>query len=493
MHTPQSTDGGLARPTDGGLARHSDGGLALHSDGGLARQALVAELRQEAERLGFSRLGIAPAGRPPHHDAVGRWLSAGLAGVTASWMARHEPLRADPATLLPGVRSIIMLATDHATGPAAAAHHGGRGRIARYAWGDDYHDLLRSRGNRLAAWLEARVPGCRTRAVVDSAPLAERDFAWLAGLGWFGKNTMLIDPRAGSFFLLTGLLTDLDLPADAAVVTDHCGTCTACLDACPTGALPAPGVLDAARCISAITIEDRGPVATELRAGLGDWVFGCDVCQEVCPWNRHAPGSREPAFQPRDGETTLPLEELLRLDDAGFRDRFRRSPVLRAKRRGLARSAALALGNRPHPPSLPALAAALDDGEPVVRAAVAWALGRWIAAGVEGAAARDLVSRRLLVESDAAVRRELTAAAGEPPQAGTAAAGEPPQAGTAAAGEPPQAGTAAPGEPPQGDIAAVQPPPACDPPVAEASSSSPSQLDVSSMSADGSRPGPSSA
>jgi len=428
------------------------------------RLELAAELRREAVRLGFSRLGIAPAGRPPHHEAVGRWITAGLAGVTASWMSRHLPLRADPATLLPGVRSVIMLATDHATGhsPSGSPPQGGRGRIARYARGDDYHDLLRSRGNQLAAWLEARVPGSRTRAVVDSAPLAERDFAWLAGLGWFGKNTMLIDPRAGSFFLLTGLLTDLDLPADAAIVADHCGTCTACLDACPTGALPAPGVLDAARCISALTIEDHGPIATGLTSGFGDWVFGCDVCQEVCPWNRHAPGSSEPAFQPRHGEATLSLAEILRLDEAAFRERFRGSPVLRAKRRGLARSAALALGNRPHPPALAALAAALDDGEPVVRAAAAWALGRWIAAGVEAAPAGELVSRRLSIEADALVRRELTAAAGAPPQGSTAAAGEPPHGNTAAAAAQPRAVSA-------------------------------SQPDVSSMSAEGSRPGPSSA
>jgi epoxyqueuosine reductase len=420
---------------------------------------LVAELRREAERLGFSRVGIAAAGRPPHHDAVGRWLTAGFAGVTTPWMRRHEPLRADPATLLPGVRSIVMLATDHATtaappAGAAGARDGvapappdGRGRIARYAWGEDYHDLLRDRGSRLAAWLESRVSGSRARAVVDSAPLAERDFAWLAGLGWFGKNTMLIHPRAGSFFLLTGLLTDVDLPADTAIVADHCGTCTACLDACPTDAFPEAGVLDAGRCVSAVSIEDHGPVAAELREGVGDWVFGCDICQEVCPWNRHAPGSAEPAFQARDAQATLPLAPLLRLDDRAFREHFRGSPVLRAKRRGLARTAAIVLGNRPHLPSLPALVAALDDVEPVVRAAAAWALGRWIAAGVAVAAAREAVAGRLAVEPDGPVREDLAAA--------------------------------------------VRAQPAAD--RSGADSCSASQSAVSSTSADGSRPGPSSA
>ncbi len=344
---------------------------------------IIAEIRSRAVGLGFSRIGIAPVGRPPHHDAFQAWLTSGLAGPMQEWLARHEPLRDDPASLLEGAKSVIMLATDHATGTVSpAAAEPGLGRVARYAWGDDYHDLLRSRANELARWLEQQRPGCRTRGVVDSAPLAERDFAWLAGLGWFGKNTMLIDPRAGSFFFLTAILTDLDLPADAPLMTDHCGTCTACLDACPTQAFPAPRVLDASRCISALTIEERGGVPEDLRAGMGDWIFGCDICQEVCPWNRHAPGSGEPAFQPRQTGESLSLADLLNLDEAGFRQRFKGSPLLRAKRHGLARSAAIALGNRPHPPAFATLAAALDDGEPVVREAAAWALGRWIEVGV---------------------------------------------------------------------------------------------------------------
>ena len=379
---------------------------------------LVSQLRAEAVRLGFSRLGIAPAVPPPHHERFGSWLAAGFAGSMAGWLSRHEPLRADPGSLLPAARSVIVLATDHAVGPdqradrpAAGPVEPGRGLVARYAWGDDYHDLLRARGNDLAAWLEDRT-GCRTRAVVDSAPLAERDYGLLAGLGWIGKNTMLIDPRAGSFFLLTAILTDLELPADAPLEVDHCGTCTACLDACPTGALPEPRLLDARRCISAITIEDRGPVPAPLREQLADWIFGCDICQEVCPWNRHAPGSDEPAFQTRETEPTLPLADLLALDDGAFRDRFAGSPILRAKRRGLLRSAALALGNRPDPNALAALSAALADAEPVIRGAAAWALGRWVRAGVRPAEARAAVAARLAVETDADVRGELGAALG---------------------------------------------------------------------------------
>jgi epoxyqueuosine reductase len=342
---------------------------------------IAALLRAEALRLGFSRVGITSLVKPPHHAAFRGWLARGLAGPTQQWLERHEPLRRSAEAILEAAASVVMLATDHATLPDAVGCSPGRGRLARYAWGDDYHDLLRARVNELSAWLEARIPGCRTRGVVDSAPIAERDFAWAAGLGWFGKNTMLIDPKAGSYFLLTALLTDLSLPADAPLPTDHCGTCTACLDACPTGALPESGVLDAARCISALTVESQAPVAQDLRPGMGDWIFGCDICQEVCPWNRHAPGSNEPTLQPRGGEATLSLAGLLGLDEPAFRKRFKGSAITRAKRTGLLRSAAIALGNAPDPASFSALAAAAHDHDPVIREAAEWALGRWIEAG----------------------------------------------------------------------------------------------------------------
>jgi epoxyqueuosine reductase len=377
---------------------------------------LVALLRAAAAASGFSRLGIAAVGDrdPLVHARFCAWLDAGRAGPMAGWLEAHEPLRRDPATLLAGVRSVIMLATDHppaAAGPAPL----GRGRVASYAWGDDYHDLLRRRVNALGAWLEERLPGCRTRGVVDSAPFAEREFGWLAGLGWFGKNTMLIDPRAGSHFFLAALLTDAVLPGDAPIHVDHCGTCTACLDACPTGALVEPRILDAGLCVSALSIEERGAVPVELRPGMGDWIFGCDECQRVCPWNRLAPSSSEPTFAPRGGATTLDLADLLALDEEAFRQRFRGSPLLRAKRAGLARSAAVALGNQAASGddaharrALAALAAALTDPVAMVRGAAAWALGRWRAAGA--AAAGGPLAARLVVETDAAVRDELSAA-----------------------------------------------------------------------------------
>jgi epoxyqueuosine reductase len=371
--------------------------------------ALVAALRQEAAVLGFGRVGIASAGVPPQHDAFRGWLAAGLAGVMQPWLERHEPLRRSLEAILPGARSVIMLATHYFVGhgPTAEPLAAGHGRVARYARGDDYHDLLRGRLNRLATWIESEAPGARARGVVDSAPLAERDFAVLAGLGWIGKNTMLIDPRAGSYFFLSGIVTDLVLPIDQPIDVDHCGTCTACLDACPTGAFPAPRVLDASKCVSAITIEDHGVVPDSLRVGMGDWIFGCDICQEVCPWNRHAPGTDEPSLQPRNDEVSVDLAELLALDEEEFRKRFRGSPLLRAKRRGLLRSAAIALGNRPHAPSFEALVAALADGEPVVRGAAAWALGSWIAADVMADEARRSLEVRHAIETDAVVANEI--------------------------------------------------------------------------------------
>ena len=365
---------------------------------------LADALRTQAKHMGFHRVGIAPAMAPRRQDIFRHWLDRGFAGVMEVWLRRHESLRAHPKFLLPNARSVVMLATDYSVGDEEhnasnedavfeskkqQMHGKGRGAVSRYAWGDDYHNLLRDRVNKLAAWLTRQVPGSHARGVVDSAPLAEREFAWLAGLGWFGKNTMLIHPDVGSYFFLTGLLTDVNLPADSSLEVDHCGTCTACLDACPTGALPSPRVLDAQKCISTLTIEDHNAVPEELRPGLGNWVFGCDICQDVCPWNRHAPLTQEKAFQPRNGERTLSLASILMLDDKEFKKRFHGSAILRAKRKGLARSAAIALGNNPDPDAASALEHALQDTEEVVREAAAWALRQWIEKGINKEWARD--------------------------------------------------------------------------------------------------------
>jgi epoxyqueuosine reductase len=343
--------------------------------------SLEDRLKAQARALGFELAGIAPATPADGFDRLRAWLERGFAGEMA-YMHRQAQARRDPSSVLPEVRSVLMVGMnyrpvgDDKSGPSLGVAHSSFpiGKIARYARGADYHDVLRARLNHLVAWLQQERPGCRGRGVVDTAPLLERDFARRAGLGWFGKNTMLLNKRLGSYLFLGALLTDIPLKPDALHHQSHCGTCTACLDACPTGAFRGPGWLDARRCISYLTIELRGPVPTDLRQGVGDWVFGCDVCQEVCPWNRKAPAGSEPALVGRQDLERVDLIELLGLTEEAFRHRFRGTALTRARRRGLVRNAALALGNAGDPAALPALRRALDDSEPLVRDAVAWAI-----------------------------------------------------------------------------------------------------------------------
>jgi epoxyqueuosine reductase len=282
--------------------------------------------------------------------------------------------------MLPEVRSVIMVAMNYKP-PGPAEGEGNEdaaltGKVARYARGEDYHDVFRRRLGELLAWLQGEAPGCVGRGVVDTAPLLERDFARRAGLGWIGKNTMLLHKHLGSYFLLGALLVDVPLRADAPHAAGHCGTCTACLEACPTAAFVGPGQLDARRCISYLTIELKGPIPEDLRPAVGDWLFGCDVCQEVCPWNRKAPAGSEPALGPRPGLAEVDLIELLGLSPEEFRERFRGTALTRPKRRGVLRNAAVVLGNRGDPAALPALGRALDDPEPLVRQAARWAIER---------------------------------------------------------------------------------------------------------------------
>jgi len=238
----------------------------------------------------------------------------------------------------------------------------------------DYHDLLRDKLKQLADAVHELRPGCRTRGVVDTAPLLERDFAKLAGLGWFGKNTMLINKRAGSWLLLAALLTDLDLDLDAPHSTSHCGTCTRCLDVCPTNAFPEPYVLDARRCISYLTIELRQQIPSELRDGIGNWLFGCDLCQDVCPWNRKAPVTSEPAFQPQPDLRPADAADILKMSHSEFVSRFEHTPLERPGWDGLRRNAAIVLGNSGDRTVIPILVALENDPSPLVHEAVRWAL-----------------------------------------------------------------------------------------------------------------------
>ncbi len=326
--------------------------------------------------MGFELVGIAPATSADGFDRMGEWLDRGYAGEM-SYMERRREARRHPSSILPEVRSIVMAGMNYNQKRSPPSKPTGFGPwVATYALGTDYHTLLRSRLKSLLSYIQTDHPSCRGRAVVDTAPLLERDFARRAGLGWFGKNTMLIDKRHGSFFLLGALLLDLDLAPDPPHAANHCGTCTACLDACPTQAFVEPGLMDARRCISYLTIELRSSIPEELREPMGAWLFGCDVCQDVCPWNRKAPLGREPLLQPRRDLAALDPIELLGLSDEAFRRRFRDTALMRPGRAGLLRNAAIVLGNQRNSQALPALHAALADPEPLVREAAEWAIQR---------------------------------------------------------------------------------------------------------------------
>jgi epoxyqueuosine reductase len=334
---------------------------------------LTQQLKHEAQRLGFSLSGVCPALTPTGIHHFYQWLQLGYGGQM-SYLPNRASAYEHPGHVLPGVRSLLMLALNYGA-DAPVVCQPGNGNVARYAWGSvDYHSLIHPRLKRLAAFIQQQVPGSRARGVVDTAPLLEREFAQLAGLGWIGKNTLTIHPRLGSWFFLAAVLTDVTLDYDEPFATDHCGRCRACLDACPTQAFPEPYVLDATRCISYLTIELRDMVPRDLRRNVGNWAFGCDVCQEVCPWNRHAADSVDSDLRARPDLHPLRLTELFELDDDAFRKRFRDTPLWRAKRRGLLRNAAIVLGNQRDPGARSALRRGLNDTEPIVRAACVWAL-----------------------------------------------------------------------------------------------------------------------
>ncbi len=368
------------------------------------RVELTRELKKRADGVGFSLCGVCPAVSPPGAARLDEWLAAGYAGQM-SYLADRREAYGDPNRVLDGVRSIVMLAMNYRTVEPVAAQEG-QGRISRYAWGEaDYHDLIRERLDLLMEFLRSSSPSAHVRGVVDTAPFLEREFAELAGLGWVGKNTLLINRYQGSWFFLAAVLTDIELSYDSTQESDHCGTCRACLDACPTDAFPQPYVLDASRCVSYLTIELREAVPEELRSGIGDWLFGCDICQGVCPWNSKSPLCREPGFAPREDSNPIDLISLFELNEPAFRARFRHTPLWRPKRRGILRNAAIVLGNRPTATAVPALIRGLNDAEPLVRGACAWALGRHYT--VE---AQNALEARRLIEEDNEVRGEIDVA-----------------------------------------------------------------------------------
>lgn len=373
------------------------------------RSLLVKTLGRE---LGLSRVGIAPAAPLPGATYYKSWLRRGYhAGM--GYLARNVERRAAPASLLEGARSIICAALSYQSSSANRPHAEtapqagpATGRVARYAHGRDYHLVLRERLETLVERLRQRLAEpFEARLFVDTGPLLERELAAAAGLGWIAKNTMLLSRELGSYTVLGEVLTTLELAHDAPE-TDHCGSCTRCLDACPTGAFPAPYQMDASRCISYLTIEHRGTVPPEFHPAIGEWVYGCDVCQEVCPWNgRPAPLAGREELRPPVAGRALDLVALLELPDQELRRRLTGSPLLRPKPAGLRRNAALVLGNAGRAEALPALVRALGDPSPVVRGQAAWSLGR-----LGGSQAREALEAAGAVEEDDGVLGEIARA-----------------------------------------------------------------------------------
>ena len=371
---------------------------------------LTEEIFTRARALGFDLVGVAPAMPPPHLYAYKKWLAQGFHGEM-SYLARPDRVerREDPGLILQGVRSLVSVGLNYYPGapPTGLQSDSSRGVISNYAWARDYHNLMADRLQELTSFVRAAAGrDIRCRAHVDTGPVLERAYAARAGLGFVGKNTCLIHPRMGSWFFLGELLVDVDLGQAPEGIGVDCGSCRRCLDACPTGALVSPHVLDARRCISYLTIELRGPIPHELRPLVGNRIYGCDECQVICPWQRFAGLTRERAFRPEAREHAVPaLLDLIDVKEEAFRQRYQNSPILRARRRGLLRNVAVALGNWGDERAVPGLARALADVEPLIRGHAAWALGR-----VGAGAARGHLEEALGHETDPCVRQEIRAA-----------------------------------------------------------------------------------
>lgn len=348
----------------------------------LSPVALKSEILRAARTLGFDDCRIAPIHRASHADIFKQWLDHGKYGDMA-WMARQPERRTDPALVLPGVQAMIVVAKNyHVATPATATFQpaddlpdapppAATGVIAKYAWGDDYHDLMQMQLRHLCDTLSAH--GGVQKLYVDTGPVLERDFASDAGLGWNGKSTVQIHPKLGTWFFLGEILTTLPLPPDQPF-GDHCGKCTRCMTACPTQAITAPRQMDARRCLSYLTIEHKGSIPLEFRKLLGNRIYGCDDCLAVCPWNRFAQASNEAAFTARDYVHGWTLRKFLSLNDDDFRTLFKGSPIKRLKRGRFLRNVCVALGNTGSRDDIPALQTAAADADPLIAEHALWAI-----------------------------------------------------------------------------------------------------------------------
>jgi len=364
---------------------------------------LTAEkIRARAKELGFVKIGISRAERLDERNGLDEWLAAGRHGEML-WMGRNADKRLDPRTLLSEARSVISLAANYYT-PQSHSEDRRHGKISRYAWGHDYHAVLKERLKSLVEWIGQNHPEARGLYYCDTGPVMDKAWAHKSGLGWIGKHSNLITREAGSWVFLAEVVLNLDLEPDAES-RNYCGTCHRCLDACPTRAIVAPYVVDARLCISYLTIELRGPIPRELRPLIGSRIFGCDDCQDVCPWNRFATPCDEDRFYPADGNQVPVLTELMRMTQPEFEERFRHSAVRRAKYAGFLRNVAVALGNSRDASACAVLTESLKHAEPVVRAHAAWALGQ-----IGGECSRRSLAQAVKRETDVSVLEEIQAA-----------------------------------------------------------------------------------
>lgn len=346
---------------------------------------LSSAVKTKAADLGFALCGITTADPPPHHRQYTRWLAEGRAGEML-YLHRQAPKRGDLRQVLPGAKSVVCLAFNYspddgmAMPPQLSSGEHPTGTIARYARFDDYHDMIWERLDALLEFIREQSRDAKGKVYCDTGPITERDLAMRAGLGWIGKHTNLISREWGNWIFLGEIILDIELEVDQPE-TPHCGTCSRCIPACPTGAITSPYELDARRCISYLTIELKGSIPVELRPLIGTRIYGCDDCLQVCPWNKFAHAASEGTVRPRADLTAPDLLELLALDDEAFRAQFKDSPIKRAKRRGLLRNVCVALGNLGDPRAIPALQNAANDPEPLVREHAEWALHRFAADG----------------------------------------------------------------------------------------------------------------
>ncbi|MBC8286480.1 MAG: tRNA epoxyqueuosine(34) reductase QueG [Nitrospinae bacterium] len=366
----------------------------------IEKQEKLAGLRSFAENLGFDGFGVAGPELGPAGERFGKWLDAGYDGEMA-YIRRGEEKRKNPDLVLEGVKSILCFRTNYYTMEKDMSYvaHRDIADISIYALNKDYHDTITPRLRQMEEKIQQEFEGCRTRVYVDTGPILEKPLAQQAGLGWIGKHTNLLTQGAGSWYFLSEILTDVDLPPSQPA-DDHCGTCRSCIDICPTDAIIAPYVLDSKRCISYLTIELKGVIPIEFRKAIGNRIYGCDDCQIVCPWNSYAVKTDDPDFQQK--QDTLKLMDLIQISQEIFSQRFKGSPIKRIKRRGLLRNAAVALGNSGNRQAIPILIKVLDDEEPLIRAHVVWALGE-----LSGAEILPVIREKLNHERAAIVLEEL--------------------------------------------------------------------------------------